>query len=378
MLKKTKVKLGEGGHLRGFTLVELLVVIAIIGILIALLLPAVQAAREAARRMQCTNQLKQLGLAIHNYHDANNYLPGHGTGPRQNYSAFVPLLPFFEQGARYSEITSHDQYSETDNAITTTNHCQDTDFSWWKSPMKDLICPSDSESGSVYVAPGHTNPYAPTNYVFSEADYVRADLGAPNNTRSPFGMRPSSHLLWPTGYGSCARGGFSVVSDGLSNTIFMSERCAKPGGWSTRYDKIKGGLGYYNGWANKPSLCMATKGTNGNYNTDVSEGWDGQGTNWANYRIYYVMFNTILPPNAPTCFRSNDRGIFPPTSFHTGGVNVLYGDGSVHFVSETISNVTSGVTDPWFLYAGGQESGVSPFGAWGALGSVNGGESTSL
>ena len=364
-----------------FTLVELLVVIAIIGILIALLLPAVQAAREAARRMQCTNNLKQWGLGIHNYHDANNYLPGHGGGPRQCWSAFVPMLPFIEQGARYSEITSHDIYSETDNALTMSNRPQD-DHAWWKGTIKDMICPSDSGSKNPYAPPTHlTGEQGPTNYMFSEADFVLRRAGQPNNHRSPFGMKPSTHKLWPTNYGSCARGSFSIVADGLSNTIFMSERCVKPGGWSTRYDKIKGGLGYYSGWDNTPLRCFNTKGSNGDYNTAIATGWDGAGTNWGLYNPFDTLFHTLGPPNSPSCAYTTDQGQFPPSSFHTGGVNTLYGDGSVHFVSETIDWQSSNVdwsTDVWFFYDTGPSGGESPFGVWGALGSINGGEAKSL
>lgn len=379
---KTNVIFSPHSKVKGFTLVELLVVIAIIGILIALLLPAVQAAREAARRMQCTNNLKQWGLAIHNYHDANKSLPGHGAGPRQNWTAFVPMLPYIEQGARYDEITSHDEYSEISDAVTQSNHCSH-DHPWWKGTIKDMICPSDPGSKEPYTQPGHVNgAFGPTNYVFSEADFLQRHAGQHSNYRSPFGMKVSNHALWPGLYGSCSRGGFSVVSDGLSNTIFMSERCAKPGAWSVRYDKIKGGIGYYDGWNNATVACVNTKGSNGDYDTTKSTGWDGAGKNWAHYYPFNALFHTLGPPNSPTCAFTEERGQFPATSFHTGGVNTLFGDGSVHFASETIdwqSSDQDWSTDVWYFWDNSPtKGGASPFGVWGAMGSCNGGESKTM
>jgi len=126
-MKKNLVKMGGVGNVRAFTLVELLVVIAIIGILIALLLPAVQAAREAARRMQCTNHLKQVGLAVHNFHDARKGLPPTTTGYHQP-SWWVWILPYLEQQAVYDQIMGRrDPVSGASWAQAPLNYTE-----WWK------------------------------------------------------------------------------------------------------------------------------------------------------------------------------------------------------------------------------------------------------
>ena len=365
-----------------FTLVELLVVIAIIGMLVALLLPAVQAAREAARRMQCTNKLKQLALAIHNHHDVHNLLPGHGNGPNANRGATVVMLPFFEQNARYDQITSYDDWSpgrETSNNPYSDRTC-------WHGTIADLVCPSDAGIRQPYTAPGHSSHFVPTNYVFSEADWVMNGRGYIGNRRSPFCMAASTrHPNWGEG----ASYSFAAISDGLSNTVFMSERCASPGTGAERNDRVKGGVALIDAWNSRPQVCFNTRGTGGNYNV---EGRNGSGSNFAYYGVLNVFFHTILPPNAPSCYNTpaspnvntvaggeGIAGLLAATSGHSGGVNVALGDGAVRFVTETID--TGPDLTQWFVYVGiggGREAGRSLFGVWGAVGSVNGGESASL
>ena len=145
---------------RAFTLVELLVVIAIIGILIALLLPAVQAAREAARRSQCSNNLKQLGLALHNYHDTFKAQPPRQGGPLWSggsltnpprHSAFVNLLPFIEQDARYSQIMTSQLNAWSGGAD-----------SGYVGEIAPFICPSDGLLTET--SPDRQALYSPLNY----------------------------------------------------------------------------------------------------------------------------------------------------------------------------------------------------------------------
>jgi len=376
--------LGGGGQDTGFTLVELLVVIAIIGMLIALLLPAVQAAREAARRMQCSNHLKQLGLAVHNYHDTHDGLPGGGNGPYQNRTGFVLLLPFFEETARYGAI----QALENDS----NNYSPYHDHVAWKGTITTLMCPSDGGVRNTYTRPGHvTGPLVPTNYCFSEADFVQYDYGKYDNYRSPFGMALSPDPGWAADFwGSGGAYNFGGVVDGLSNTLFLSERCATPGDGSAIVESIRGGV-YGQGfdmWWSTPAGCQATKGANGQY-IPGGQPKGGSGTNFAYYTLQNGFFHTIIAPNGPSCSWTNGTSLgqwaalFPPTSFHSGGVNACLGDGSVRFVTETINTGPDmTILFRWRTYTGDWDrrprSAPSDFGVWGALGSMDGGESAAL
>jgi len=392
-----------GGYLGkpAFTLVELLVVIAIIGMLIALLLPAVQAAREAARRMQCTNQLKQLGLAVHNHHDALNEFPGAGGGWNGNQTAFVPLMPYFEETARHADIQSQ-QHAD---GYFSPYH----DHACWKGSMTALLCPSDSGSRDGHTPSGHTTgPQIAANYCFSEADFILEEYGRAGNNRSPFGMKlisgdkganPASVAGWRSGnWGGGSAYGMSGITDGTSNTVIMSERVATPGNGQDIVEQIKGGV-YGQGfdmWNSRPAACAARKGAGGQYIPN-GQPRGGTGTNFGYYSYQNSYFHTILPPNGPSCSWTNPSGfdgswgawaaLLSPTSFHTGGVNVCFADGSIRFVSETIHHGND--LTLWFWFAGyenrqGQgregyiDGGASPFGVWGALGTMNGAESASL
>ncbi len=257
MKKPSIVKMRGGGSIRrcpAFTLVELLVVIAIIGVLIALLLPAVQAAREAARRMQCTNNLKQLVLAIHNYHDTYSNLPGKGYGHNANVSPFIGLLPFIEQNTRFAECNETINQNTGDAADPMMN-----DRECWQGLLSFLMCPSDPNTRNGMIAVSG-RMYTPTNYVFSEGDCYMP-YGRPNNLRSPFGMIPSPS--WGSSWGGGSANTFAVVTDGLSNTIFMSERCSSPGTGSEEYRLIRGGIANVNPGAgtNYPQVCLNTRGS---------------------------------------------------------------------------------------------------------------------
>ena len=352
----------------GFTLIELLVVIAIIAILIALLLPAVQQAREAARRTQCKNNLKQLGLAIHNYHDVHNTAPigctmgGQAVAGTNNtfrrFSAHLGLLPFVEQANLYQQTNTWLAARPGDASGVPWNNGNPC----VTAKLPYLLCPSDSES-TVEGA------RAKTNYMFSRGDnaWDQNPAWAGNGGR---GIRGLFKSIQNNGRGGKSRN-FRDITDGLSNTVAMGERItAKPGA-----NSIKSGATtttVANGGRDNPALCRASVGAGGVYN-NVG---DGNGSRLAGIRAYdgsptFTGVNTIIAPNGPSCKNGNDNqhdrdGVMTMTSHHTGGAQVLLCDGSVRFISENI--------DTGNLSAVGATSGPSPYGVWGALGSVDGGE----
>lgn len=354
----------------GFTLVELLVVIAIIGILVGLLLPAVQAAREAARRMQCSNNVKQIALAIHNFESAHKEAPAGGDGFSGRFhdpdggnggrcGTMVYLLPFLEQSPLYVAIESVEPLSL--GAPWNVDEVYETDLSFAKCPSSSSTRQTHSTFG------GRTAPT--TNYVFSLGDGLWTQ-----------GHKPGGALHRQTisrGMFYRERKKFSVVTDGLSNTVAVSE-CLSP---VDRFgNDIRANVARYDGiWDGNPHGAPFNCST-GLPRIDVnhfdpayaSETWRGVlfTSGWSAVN----GFTTMTPPNSPMCHYGanavNDWAVLPPHSNHTGGVVVGMMDGSVQFISQTID------TGDANAYA--VSSGPSPFGVWGALGTPNGGEPISL
>jgi prepilin-type N-terminal cleavage/methylation domain-containing protein len=352
---------------KGFTLIELLVVIAIIAILIALLLPAVQQAREAARRTQCKNNFKQLGLAIHNYHDVYTCVPMGSTlrnnspAGENNLRRFNPhlaFLPYIDQAPLFNQtISAHHATSASPEASWNNNSpCVVA-----KSPH--LRCPSDGDS----TIDGRK---AKTNYMFSHGDgaWDHNPEWAGNSGR---GIRGFFVSIQNNGRGQ--KRAFRDITDGLSNTIAMGERIIAKANSNTIKNGATGTTGGIQGGRRNPSLCLATVGANGMLNTVHGSGGRLAGVRAYDSSPYFTTVLTIIPPNGPSCKHNNNNnhnqdGVMTMTSQHTGGAQVLLGDGSVRFISENIDsgNLVQNHTTAI--------NGKSPYGVWGALGSVNGGE----
>lgn len=359
---------------RGFTLVELLVVIAIIGILIGLLLPAVQAAREAARRMQCTNNLKQLMLAAQMYHDSNNsFQPARGgaSGTYGWVGHHVWILPYAEQTALYEQLKSA-RFPDVQNNGS-------GDYS--KGPDY-LLCPSDGNSKSLC---SWVNNAWRTNYAGSWGDsIVQTDESAMGSR----GFFPGG-LYDTTGtYRHVLTRNMSAITDGTSNTVAYSEMVTAK---SQGTNSVKGGIGYI---ADGASVVIPRNVINLVSSSDRnllsgSTCTFGRGDCYAHGSVSTTGFQTILPPNSPNARNYNSGngqagwgfGICSAQSNHPGGVNAAMVDGSVRFVSDTIdcgdmdANVNGSTYTTTSATHGKEFSGKSPFGVWGAMGSVDGGES---
>jgi len=404
---------------RAFTLVELLVVIAIIGMLIALLLPAVQAAREAARRMQCSNTIKQFSLALHNYHDVYQEFPGGNTlvaykGPNEenppvdvdrNWGGYGPLfilMPFYEHGAVYSEGTTGVWAGRDPNAGV-----------FWLKTHPILGCPSDK----FFASTDGRNSYVYSVGDWADSNTTHTVVVVPEgslNKRGPFTRAPNAGGTLPAGWSwedavkMVKIHNFGSLSDGTSNTVVFSERATSSNRNTRRGAFMIGATGNPNGVANDPVVgssnptyqtnavnhfvypnkCMGYQEGDGYLKSLVPAKFNNNaqdniyavehfGTRWADGRAP-ATFSTCLPPNGPSCWGAGSvdysgRSLNAASSYHSGGVNVGLGDGSVRFITDSV-NWSSGTMNDTVATV---ISGPSPFGVWGALGSINGGESAS-
>ena len=362
-------------HQQGFTLVELLVVIAIIGILIALLLPAIQAAREAARRMQCSNNLKQIGLAIHLYHDAHDVFPPTRTGgisrltQKANFTwgiaSFHPcLFPFTEQQAIYSNIVK----ARSEGCWPDSNYST----VWYQSGGKRyqinyISCPSDGTGTdeSCRTFSDTTVRAIKTNYCGSLGDTYTLVRNQDVNDRGFFAGGRSCYQSGNQYPGTIFLSMASIL-DGASNTVAVSEMASVPNEYS---QKIKGGI-VNRVTLETPGGCLAYIDTDNTslylHSSTVTQ--CGRGYNYAYGTSDSVYFNTILPPNSPSCLVRADlslRGnILSASSFHPGGVNAVMANGSIRFISEMI--------DCSDLTRVNENIGPSANGLWGAIGTIAG------
>ena len=304
------------GGKRGFTLIELLVVIAIIAILIALLLPAVQQAREAARRLQCRNHLKQLGLALHNYHEAHKGIPPQATwvpgSTFSGYSVHARLLPYVEQSNLYAAVDYNAGYAAQPAVCRA------------RIPM--YRCPSDPKDQTRM--DGGVEFYG-TNYGFSIGTWLGLDRQTARGGDGVFGYNMGHN--------------FALITDGLSNTIGAAEvktfTAALLDGGSPAASNTP-----------PPSTPAEVVAYGGTFDADYCH------TQWVTGRTLQSGLTCTFPPNTVLPFVSGGKTydvdftsarvsstapvqtyrVVTARSYHSGGVNVLMMDGSVRFVSSSV------------------------------------------
>ncbi|MEZ6068628.1 MAG: DUF1559 domain-containing protein [Planctomycetaceae bacterium] len=309
-------------RLRGFTLIELLVVIAIIAILVALLLPAVQQVREAARKAQCHDHLHNIGVALHSYEGIFKSLPSGNSGGLafEGISVHGRILPQLEQKPLYDTIDWNQSFSHASNATA-----RDTS-------VDVFLCPSNPDRMPA-VAGGRNNYYynQGVQILFSGLPSIETGANATQPAADGLFFRDSSI-------------GFNDITDGLSNTVMFSERKTGDGNAmiGSREDTL-----YPNIYPNNPdeayNICRAVDVT------DLTRQWPAASVQNVGVPWLYAYHSTTIywhtaPPNSLSCMYPPGRIMTTANSAHPGGVNVLVGDGVVKFASENIDlNVWRGV-----------------------------------
>ena len=323
---------------RAFTLIELLVVIAIIAVLIALLLPAVQSAREAARRSQCTNNLKQIGLSIHNYLSTFNVLP---FGKGGSYAASLPHTPAYARWSANSQLLMFLEQGNLFNSINFSFPPETPGMAGavpfmppYQNPNREnatasitqvatFLCPSDGPTVATW-AGGN-------NYLGNQESWA-CDLSESNlSTVAPTEVNRGIFY-----FGSAVK--LASITDGMSNTCFYSEKRRGNGLPNPQTDALV---------TPAQTSLDATFQTCQNAPPSALPLTSRQGMSWVMGEMCCTSYNHVAPPNSKTCAGLGFPGTManmsmqvPPSSLHPGGVNALMGDGSVKFIKNTVNVLT--------------------------------------
>ena len=336
----------------GFTLIELLVVIAIIAVLIALLLPAVQSAREASRRAQCMNNLKQIGLATHNYLSTFQVLP---FGKGGSYAASLPGTPVY---ARWSANSQLLMFLEQGNLFNSINFSLPPEtpgmagavpfMPAYQNPSRDNATASRTQV-AAFICPSDGPPLpewaGATNYLGNQQSWA-CDISENNASTIAPGEAPRGIFY----FGSAVR--LADIIDGTSQTAFFSEKTRGQGVPNPKTDQL-----IFTSQVSQDATYQACQSLPITALPLTSR----QGMSWVMGEMCCTTYNHVAPPNSKSCASPNFPGNManmamqiPPSSRHPGGVNMLFGDGSVKFLKESVSLNT-----------------------WRALGTRNGGETIS-
>ncbi len=303
-----------------FTLIELLVVIAIIAVLIALLVPAVQKVRDAAARIQCANNLKQIGLAVNGYHDANNGLPPQATytigGSFSGYSVHARILPYIEQGNLHAKVDFNLGYAAQANVCRT--------------PVPLYRCPSDPRDGTRMDSGVE---FCPTNYGFSIGTWLGLDQQTARGGDGAFGYNLKHR--------------FGAITDGLSNTLCAADvKTFVPAIMDSGKPAAP-----FTPPPDTPAQVIAFGGT---FDPDYCH------TQWVTGRTLQSGLTTTFPPNTVIPYVNNGTTydvdftsarvgpgnpqqsyrVVTARSYHIGGVNAVFMDGSVRFIPSSIPQAT--------------------------------------
>ncbi len=390
----------------GFTIIEMLAVIAIIGVLVGLLLPSVQAARERARQVSCSNNMMQVGLGVTAYHATFEQFPVHlsgtdgstvvGADNDRRLSFLVALLPFLGHDPLQQQLLGQlpveeffddGYYMSMDETVAAEAAGEDKklwvaggpepfqkNYPVWRFEVPEFRCPSDPGVGSPALGR--------TNYAACLGDGVVAmDTGPLKDVNGVFqwdqerAAQTEASMRGVFVPRSVTR--FRDVSDGLSSTLLLGEIATHLGDADVRTDAVIGpsekALSNRPNWAYESDVIDSERPhfwlTNTQLMSAVAPG-AARGYRWADGAPLFTAFNTILPPNQAIALsqQKEDRsGIFPPSSRHQGAVGVCMADGSVRFVTDSID---AGDRNSPTVYVGSsnQPNGKSVYGVWGAMG----------